>query len=121
MLLTSASLLFACSQDSNEKTPQNSVIGNNQPLDENSLEVSNSEEFSFTTFETDNGWGYDIFQNGQLYIHQPHIPATAGIQGFGSESDAKSCAEFAIEKINAGILPPTLSVDELDSLGVLLP
>jgi hypothetical protein len=68
---------------------------------------------------TELGWGYDIYMNGSLYVHQPHIPAVSGNKGFNSEKDAKRTAELVVYKIKNNILPPSVTVKELDSLGVL--
>ena len=65
------------------------------------------------------GWGYDIYNDGQIYIHQPNIPAIPGNRGFSSQQHAKTIGEFAVYKIRNNIMPPTISVEELDSLGVL--
>ena len=72
-----------------------------------------------TIFSPDVGWGYQILNNDKLYINQPHIPAVAGIKGFSDENKAQITADFMIYKLNNGIFPPTISVEELDSLGVL--
>ena len=65
------------------------------------------------------GWGYKILMNGEPYINQPHIPAVSGNKGFESEEKAAITADFAVLKIKNGFMPPTLSIEELDSLGVL--
>ena len=64
-------------------------------------------------------WGYDIYMNGKLIVHQPHIPAIAGTKGFSSEEDARKTAALMALKIKNNIMPPTVSVKELDSLGIL--
>jgi len=120
-LIISAAALCSCGNEATHEEEKKSVIGTNQPLEEVSNEELPSDEFSFSIIEVENGWGYDIFQNGQLYIHQPHIPAISGIQSFRSEADAQACAELAIHKVKNGVVPPTLSVHEMDSLGIQLP
>jgi hypothetical protein len=72
-----------------------------------------------TLFDVQIGWGYDIFLNDVLKIHQPHIPVVQGIQGFKSAYDAELVAKKVIEKLDAGIMPPTLSEQELRELGVI--
>jgi len=66
-----------------------------------------------------NTYGYDILMNGRVLVHQPHIPALPGIQGFNKPEDAKTVAEFVIHKIRQNVFPPSVSVHDLDSLGVL--
>jgi hypothetical protein len=67
----------------------------------------------------DYGWGYDIYISGKMYIHQPQIPAVGGNLGFKTKGKARKAAELAVYKIRRNIMPPTISVEELDSLGVL--
>lgn len=73
----------------------------------------------FTNPEASGGFGYDIIANGKPYIHQPHIPAIAGNRGFATEAAAKKAGEFILTKIRKNIMPPSVSKEELDSLGVL--
>ncbi|MFI5135712.1 MAG: DUF4907 domain-containing protein [Chitinophagales bacterium] len=63
-------------------------------------------------------WGYDISVHGKLYLHQPNIPAVSGNHGFSSEDDAKKVADLALFKIRNHVIPPTISTEELDSLGI---
>ena len=72
-----------------------------------------------TQFTPEHGWGYQILNNGDLYINQPHIPAVAGNKGFDSEAKAATTGDFILYKLNNGLFPPTISQEELDSLGVL--
>ncbi len=67
----------------------------------------------------DSCWGYDIYVFGGLMIHQPHIPAVSGSAGFKTEEYARKTAEFVVYKIRNNIMPPGVSFEELDSLGVL--
>lgn len=86
------------------------------------VEVQNSVNDSYsvkTTFSPEHGWGYQILNNGTLYINQPHMPSVPGNDGFDSEDKAKTTADFIIYKLDNGIFPPTVSPEELDSLGVM--
>lgn len=65
------------------------------------------------------GYGYDILIFDALYVHQPHIPAINGNRGFKTKDQANKAAEFVVYKIRNNIMPPSLSVEELDSLGTL--
>lgn len=65
------------------------------------------------------GYGYDILIFDALYVHQPHIPAINGNRGFKTQDQAHKAAEFVVYKIRNNIMPPSLSVEELDSLGTL--
>jgi hypothetical protein len=64
------------------------------------------------------GYGYDIVIDGNPKIHQPHIPAVPGNNGFKTEEDAKKTGELAKQKILNNVMPPTIDVRELDSLGI---
>jgi hypothetical protein len=72
-----------------------------------------------TTFSPENGWGYQILNNGELYINQPHMPSVPGNEGFDSEEKATTTGEYIIYKLDNGFFPPTISPEELDSLGVM--
>lgn len=72
------------------------------------------------TFSIDNGWGYDIYVNNEKYIHQQHIPAVNGIHTFVSEAEAYRVAELVVEKINNNLMPPTISIDELNYLNIVV-
>jgi hypothetical protein len=77
-------------------------------------------EYSSEVYFTDGkGWGYKILMDNKPYINQPHIPAISGNKGFSDEEKAQITADFAISKIKNGVMPPTISEVELDSLGVL--
>ena len=79
-------------------------------------------EVEIRTFENDinlKGYGYDIYLNQKIYVHQPHIPAIAGSRGFSTPDYAKRTGEFVAYKIKHNIMPPSVSPKELDSLGVL--
>lgn len=83
-----------------------------------------SETMEVKTFEVKDstgklqGWGYDIYSNGKKAIHQPIIPAIPGNWPFKSESDALKTGLFALSKMEKEGSLPTLSLFELDSLGV---
>ena len=78
------------------------------------------QKVGFKTFRNaGSDWGYDIYVDGKLYVHQPHIPATSGNTGFKNERDAKNTAELVVKKIKKNILPPSISIEELEKLGVV--
>jgi hypothetical protein len=64
------------------------------------------------------GYGYDIMVEGKPHIHQPHIPAVSGSSGFLSEEDARKTAEYVAERFKKTKALPSLSKQELDSLGI---
>jgi hypothetical protein len=64
-------------------------------------------------------FGYDIFLDGKLLVHQPHIPAVPGNKGFTTKERAQKVAEFVVKKIRKNEMPPTVTIDNLNNLGVL--
>lgn len=68
--------------------------------------------------EVEGGYGYRILMDGKPYITQPHIPAVQGNRPFQSEDEAASVAALVIEKIEEGIIPPSITIPELEELGV---
>ena len=75
-------------------------------------------DITIQTFQENGAWGYDILIDGTLYIHQSNIPAVAGDKGFKTEIDAQRMAEFVVHKIRNNILPPTVSIEEIQNLGI---
>ncbi len=74
-------------------------------------------ETQIQLFQNEDGtWGYDISYKGKPYVHQPNRPALGGLAGFSTEGQARIVAELVAYKIRAGILPPSLSKAEVDSL-----
>ena len=65
------------------------------------------------------GFGFEILQGTSILIIQPHIPAIQGIKGFETEEQASVIGNYMIYKINNGIMPPSISVQDLDSLEIV--
>ncbi len=70
------------------------------------------------TFKGPDGWGYEVLVNGKKTIHQEHIPAIQGVHPFPTEEMARATGRLMARKIRKGTMPPTVTKDELDSLGV---
>lgn len=70
-------------------------------------------------FTEEVGWGYQIFDGNKLMINQKHIPAVQGLKGFETKEKAEKTAQFVLDQVEAGIFPPTITTEILDSLGVL--
>ncbi len=105
-------------QESNSKQKTNKAAPGYNPYEDVKMTV---EVFKVDSIEHNGsrGWGYDILINGIVHIHQPNIPAVMGNNGFSSEEKALLAGEFVIQKIKNNILPPAVTPEELDSLGVL--
>jgi len=65
-------------------------------------------------------YGYDIIKNGHVLIHQPAIPCKPGLEGFPTEKDAQKVAGLVMEKLQRGIMPPTVTLEEMRAAGVNL-
>ncbi len=63
-------------------------------------------------------WGFDIMVNDKKYIHQPVIPAIIGNSPFRSKEDALKVGALMKYKICNNMMPPSISVNELDSLKI---
>jgi hypothetical protein len=68
------------------------------------------------------GFGYRIYvlsgTDTAFRLFQPAIPAIQGQKGFTTFSDAEKVAALAAGKIKEGNSFPTISIAELDSLGI---
>ncbi|MBL0128563.1 MAG: DUF4907 domain-containing protein [Flavobacteriales bacterium] len=64
-------------------------------------------------------YGYDILSDGKLFVHQTNLPGRPGNSGCATKADAEKLAAFVIEKIKKGEMPPTVTQDELKTLGLL--
>jgi hypothetical protein len=114
--------LFSCNSNEEVTAEEQTIASTDTTNHSIETEIASDTLISYSTetFQTEEqGWGYNILKNGKQYIHQPHIPAVQGVKGFSSEEKAATTADYAIYKIHNGIIPPTISSEELDSLGVL--
>jgi len=77
--------------------------------------------FRFEIFLTPNkSFGYIIYQNNRQFINQSTIPSRPGNDGFATKEDAAKVAMLVIEKIKKGIMPPTVTLQELQQLKIKL-
>ena len=74
--------------------------------------------FKVETFQAPSGWAYRIYRDSVAVIEQLTLPGIPGNAGFESEALAKSTGLLVKKKLDQGIFPPTISPQELDSLGV---
>jgi hypothetical protein len=98
--------MFCCTHESN-KNAGVSRTGNSFVLKD-------------SVFLSMNGYGYDITLNGAVIIHQVTIPGIAGTSGFASEEDARKIAHLAILKIMNNQAPPAISLQDLQSSGIIV-
>jgi hypothetical protein len=75
---------------------------------------------SYNIIDTQNGtYGYDVFVDGRLTIHQTSIPGLPGNEGFKTREDAVKVAELVKYKISNGEMPPTVTIEEMKSMGAI--
>ena len=76
--------------------------------------------YSYKIFKKSNSsFGYDIYKDGIKLIHQPSIPSLPKNDGFKTKNDAEKVARLVIQKLKLGLMPPSVSQDELIAIGIL--
>ena len=82
-----------------------------------SAAVSAQESYRYQIIEApENTFGYDVYRNDAMVIHQPHIPGMPGVKGFAREDQAKKAADLMIQKMKNREMPPTLSEAEINDI-----
>ena len=146
ILLLSAGFLFSCSHDKDQtqnESKDSSEVKMENPMSYEEMEMKEMAErqknqkpkenpyknakIDIQVFNNDTvkqqpkltGYGYNILIYDAIYNHQPHIPAINGMRGFHTKEQAHKAAELVVYKIKNNIMPPSLSPQELDSLGAL--
>ncbi len=77
-------------------------------------------KYSSATFKLPDGtYGYDILNDdGKKIIHQDRLPGLPGMRGFENISQANCVAEMMMQKMSKGIMPPSVTRDELKHCGI---
>jgi hypothetical protein len=63
-----------------------------------------------------NSWGYDVFIDKKLFVHQATRPGMPGNDGFKMKEDAERVAQAVMKKIRNNEMPPTITNDEMKKL-----
>ncbi len=66
-----------------------------------------------------NTWCYDIIADGRMMIHQPSVPGLPGNEGFKTKAAAQKVADLVIQKIKKGEMPPSVTKEDMQKIGVL--
>ena len=82
--------------------------------------MANAQLTSMITKADNERFGYYIFGDGHLLIRQISIPAVLGRMGFVTEKEAQKVADLVIDKIKAGEIPPSVSMEELQVLDITM-
>lgn len=101
-----------------EKQTSTSIESNKSTVDSTTA-LNKKTDYSVKSIQTENGWGYQIFKGKKLLINQPTIPAVQGNKSFSSELDAIKVGDLVVNKLLQNQFPPTVSSEELISLGVV--
>jgi hypothetical protein len=103
--------LFSCGSDKNRKI---------ETQDRLKTQGFSADSLTYTIIRSDQQtYGYDIYANGKLLIHQSSIPGMPGNQAFKSEQDAEKVAQVVITKILEGQMPPAITINELKKLEII--
>ena len=100
--------MFGCGKQEKDTAAEQSA-----PLPD-STAVAPLSNFRYQIIEApENTFGYDVYRDDALFIHQPHVPGMPGVKGFEREDQAKKAAELMIGKMKDGVMPPTLTEEEI--------
>lgn len=102
---------LSCSNSS-----KNNISDQNPIVNANDSSIIRTE-----VIDLDTGWGYAIYKNEKLFIYQTAIPAVNGRFLFSTPQKAQITADFVAYKMSIKSGLPSVTIQELDSLGVLDP
>ena len=109
LLLVGSLLLFSHRPQAGEDTPVSEEVNPYRDADLTTVVIPSE----------NNSFGYNILMYGSVLVHQPSRPGLPGNVGFATEKDASKVAELVIRKIRNNEMPPTVTIEELQELGVL--
>ncbi|MFT6983196.1 MAG: hypothetical protein ACJAUD_001967 [Crocinitomicaceae bacterium] len=87
--------------------------------EKNSEQSSTSEYSSKVYYLQDVGWCYQVFRGTKMILNQKHVPAVQGIKGFETKEKAEIAVNFIMERVIAGNERPSVTPEELDSIGAI--
>jgi hypothetical protein len=67
-----------------------------------------------------NTFGYDILLYGRPLVYQPTIPGLPGNEGFTAQERALTVADFMVKKVRENKMPSTVTMEDLNTVGVLI-
>ena len=63
-------------------------------------------------------FGYEVLSDDKLFVRQTNVPGRPGNEGCRTREQAEKLSALVIQKIQRGEMPPTVTGDELKSLGL---
>ncbi len=103
--------------------PETSIAGNEPAVKKEVKQQKNSYANAEITIKilpaAKKTFGYDILLYGRPLVHQPTIPGLPGNEGFTTKERAQKVAEFVVKKIRNNEMPPSVTIEDLNKLGVL--
>ncbi|MFT6924075.1 MAG: hypothetical protein ACJA1C_003096 [Crocinitomicaceae bacterium] len=88
-------------------------------LERNSEQSSTPKYSSKVYYLQDVGWCYQVFRGTKMILNQKHVPAVQGIKGFETKEKAEIAVNFIMERVIAGNERPSVTPEELDSIGAI--
>jgi hypothetical protein len=124
-LLIILSSIISCENYSNsklskEKSHESKIKERktSEPTPKKEILLNDQEYKIITQKDVQLGWGYQILKKNKLIITQKQIPAIQGNFGFISEEESKLVANLVIQKMSNGEFPPSITIEELNRLGI---
>jgi hypothetical protein len=71
--------------------------------------------YEVSLFRSGAGWGYDILKKGEVYIHQPYMPAVEGQVPFRDKISARKTGRLVVKKIR-NHESPAVTQEEIKSI-----
>lgn len=75
-----------------------------------------SDSIQIKIFEINDGYGYEIFLHQEKVVYQPTVPVIEGNTNFPNQEFARETALLVSSKIRAGVIPPSISSEEMEVL-----
>lgn len=83
------------------------------------LQAKPNATLTYVITDAPNGtFGYDILNDGKLFVRQQNIPGQPGNKGCATKEEAERLAALVITKVKKGEMPPTVMKEDLDELKI---